>query len=323
MPNNSSPRHKMLFTGSSSPALAEEIARCLKTELNSCTCFPFKNGERYVRFTQNVRGADVFLIQTCSHPINDHIMELLVMIDAAKRASAANITAVVPFYGYSRQDRKAKGREPISAKLMADLYRAAGLQRLITVDLHNPSIQGFFDFPVDHVTAIPILAEYLKKTKSKQGVVVGPDVGGLKRAHNLAQRLNWPLAVLNKRRTDSDKQTVEIETLVGEVKNRPVVILDDMIDSGGTLIKAGEFLMNEGAESVIAAATHPILTDQAVSRLNESVFQEIVVTNTLPHLDLPSKFQKLTIAPLLAETIRRVFSCQSVSALFKMKSPPC
>lgn len=313
----------MIFTGSAHPALAEEIARCLKTKLSGCDRFTFRNGERYVRFTQNVRGADVFLIQTCFHPINDHIMELLLMIDAAKRASAANITAVVPFYGYSRQDRKAKGREPISAKLVADLYQAAGLHRLITVDLHNPSIQGFFDLPVDHVTAIPILAEYLKKRKFGSGVVVGPDVGGLRRASLLAERMSWPLAVLNKNRTNPREQTVEIQNLVGEVKDRTAVILDDMIDSGGTLIKSADFLKKEGARRVIAAATHPILTDQAEERFHRSVIEEVVVTDTLPHSTLPDKFKQLTVAPLLAETIRRVFSCQSVSALFKMKNPPC
>jgi ribose-phosphate pyrophosphokinase len=322
MPNSKPTRKKIIFSGSSHRSLAEEVARCSDISLGKCYCHPFPNGERYVRFAQNIRGADVFLIQTCSDPINDHIMELLVMADAAKRASALNITAVIPFYGYSRQDRKNKGREPISAKLMADLYQAAGLHRIITLDLHNPSIQGFFNFPVDHITAIPILTSYLKKNIQEDGVVVGPDVGGLKRADQLSQILGWPLAVLNKSRA-SDGQISKIESLVGEVKDKPVIILDDMIDSGGTLIKSAEFLKEKGAKKIMAAATHGIFSKEAPERLNQSIIDEIIITDTMPHEKLPGKFTELTIAPILAETIRRVFNCQSVSSLFKTDDPSC
>ena len=310
-------KRMMIFSGSSSPELAGKIADNLGIKLGDVSRTHFKNGEIYVKFNESVRGADVFVIQTCSEPINDHIMELLIMIDALKRASAAVINAVIPHYGYARQDKKSEGREPISARLLADLLMVAGVDRVILVDLHTATIQGFFDVPVDHVTAIPIISKYFDDKKIKDGVVVSPDVGGVKRASIFAKRLHLPLAILDKRRPAPNM--AEMEHIVGDVKGKEVIIFDDMIDTGGTLLNAVEMLKRHGARKVYIGATHPIFSGDALSRMEASEVDEIIVLDTIPMRSSYNheKIKILSIAPLLAKTIKKVYYCKSVSELFK------
>lgn len=307
----------MIFSGSSNPELAEKIAENLDIKLGRVVRTKFKNGEIYVRFEESVRGADVFVIQTCAHPVNDNIMELLIMIDALKRASASMINAVIPHYGYARQDKKAEGREPITAKLIADILSIAGTDRVIAVDLHTATIQGFFDVPVDHITAIPIIAKYFKKKALKNAVVVSPDVGGVKRASIFAKQLHLPMAILDKRRPTLN--VASIEHLVGEVEGKEAIIFDDMIDTGGTLVEAIDIIKNYKAKKVYAAATHPIFSGNAINILEESQAEEIVVADTIPvKKDYnPERIIILSIAPLLAKTIKKVYHCKSVSELFK------
>lgn len=310
-------KRMMLFSGSSNPELTERIAQELGIEVGKVTRTKFKNGEVYVKFDESVRGADVFVVQTCSDPINDNIMELLIMIDALKRASAGMINAVIPHYGYARQDKKSEGREPITAKLFADLLSVAGVDRMIVVDLHSAPIQGFFDVPVDHVTAIPIIAKYFRNLKIGNSVVVSPDVGGVKRASIFSKQLHLPLAILDKRRPAHG--VAEIEHIVGDVEGKEAIIFDDMIDTGGTIVEAVEMLSKYGAKKVYAAATHPIFSGDAVKTLEESELEEIVVADTLPIKKNynPNKIKVLSIAPLLAKTIKKVYHCKSVSELFK------
>lgn len=310
-------KRMMLFSGSSYPELTEKIAEDLGIKAGKVTRTKFSNGEIYVKFDESVRGADVFVIQTCSEPVNDNIMELLIMVDALKRASAGMINAVIPHYGYARQDKKAEGREPITAKLIADLLSIAGIDRMIVVDLHAATIQGFFDVPVDHITAIPIIAKYFKKKDIKNGVVVSPDVGGVKRASIFAKQLHFPLAILDKRRPAPN--VAEIEHVVGDVEGKEAIIFDDMIDTGGTLVEAIEILIRHKAKRVYAAATHPIFSGNAIKMLEESGAEEIVVANTLPLNKnySPDRIKMLSIAPLLAKTIKKVYDCKSVSELFK------
>ena len=310
-------KRMMIFSGSSSPELAEKITDNLQIKLGNVSRTHFKNGEIHVRFDESVRGADVFLIQTCSEPINDHIMELLIMVDALKRASAAVINAVIPHYGYARQDKKSEGREPISARLLADLLLVAGIDRAILVDLHTATIQGFFDVPVDHVTAIPIISKYFKDKKIEDGVVISPDVGGVKRASIFAKRLHFPLAILDKRRPAPNE--AEIENIVGDVSGKEAIIFDDMIDTGGTLISAVDMLKRRGAKKVYIGATHPIFSGDALERLENSNVDEIVVLDTIPIKEKYNhdKIKVLSIASLLAKTIKKVYYCNSVSELFK------
>jgi ribose-phosphate pyrophosphokinase len=310
-------KRMMIFSGSSSPELAEKIAKCLHIKLGDVSRTHFKNGEIYVKFNESVRGADVFIIQTCSEPVNDHIMELLIMIDALKRASAAVINAVIPHYGYARQDKKSEGREPISARLFADLLMIAGVDRAILVDLHTATIQGFFDVPVDHVTAIPIISKYFEDKGIKDGVVVSPDVGGVKRASIFAKRLHLPLAILDKRRPAPNM--AEIEHIVGDVEGKEVIIFDDMIDTGGTLMTAIDMLKRHGARKVFIGATHPIFSGDALSSMEATEVDEIIVLDTIPIKQEynPDKLKILSIAPLLAKTIKKVYYCKSVSELFK------
>jgi ribose-phosphate pyrophosphokinase len=310
-------KRMMLFSGSSAPELAEKIADNLHIRLGDISRTHFKNGEIYVKFNESVRGADIFIIQTCSGPVNDHIMELLIMIDALKRASAAVINAVIPHYGYARQDKKSEGREPISAKLFAELLQVAGMDRAILVDLHTATIQGFFDVPVDHVTAIPIISKYFKEKGIKNGVVVSPDVGGVKRASIFSKRLNFPLAILDKRRPVPNE--AEIEHIVGEVAGKEAIIFDDMIDTGGTLLTAIDMLKRHGAKKVYVGATHPIFSGDSLERLENSDVDEVVVSDTIPinREFNPDRIKVLSIAPLLAKTIKKVYYCKSVSELFK------
>ena len=311
----------MLFSGRAHPVLAQEVANLLDIALVPTTSYDFANGEIYVRFEESVRGCDAFVMQSHSAPINEAIMEQLLMIDALKRASAKRITVILPFYGYARQDKKHLGREPISARLMADLFLAAGADRLMTVDLHTAQIQGFFDGPVDHLIAMPILGRYVRRNyKDKQLAVVSPDAGRIKVAEAWARYLgNVPLAFIHKTRDISRPNETKANRVVGEVEGRVCVLVDDLIDTGGTIVQAAEALIADGAAEVVVAATHAVFSGPAVDRLKNSPTTEIIVTNTLPiaddcHFD---KLKVLSIAPLLAQAIAAVFEEGSVTSLFK------
>jgi len=311
----------MLFSGRAHPTLAQEVAGLLEVDLVPTTAYDFANGEIYVRFDKSVRGCDAFVIQSHSAPINDAIMEQLIMIDALKRASAKRITVVVPSYGYSRQDKKHLGREPISARLMADLFLTAGADRLMTVDLHTAQIQGFFDGPVDHLLAMPILTRYVKKNHgSKPLAVVSPDAGRIKVAESWANSLGGaPLVFIHKTRDISRPNESKANRVVGDVKGRTCILVDDLIDTGGTIVQAAEALMADGAAEVVIAATHAVFSGPAVDRLKNSCASEVIITNTLP-LSEEKRFDSLTvlsIAPLLAQAISAVFTDGSVTGLFK------
>ena len=313
-------KNLMVFSGRAHPALAESVAEELGAGLVPTSAYDFANGEIYVRFEESVRGSDAFVIQSHTSPINEWIMEQLIMVDALKRASAKRITVVLPFYGYARQDKKHRGREPISARLMADLFKTAGANRLICVDLHTSQIQGFFDGPVDHLMALPILSDYVRdKYGDQQLAVVSPDAGRIKVAEQWSARLNnAPLAFIHKTRDiDRPNETVA-NRVVGEVKGRVCILVDDMIDTGGTITKAADALIAEGAAGVVIAATHAILSGPAVDRLKNCQATEVIVTNTLPIAE-ESEFDKLTtltIAPLISQAIREVFEDGSVTKLF-------
>jgi ribose-phosphate pyrophosphokinase len=313
-------KNLMVFSGRAHPALAESVAEELGAGLVPTSAYDFANGEIYVRYEESVRGSDAFVIQSHTAPINQWIMEQLIMIDALKRASAKRITVVLPFYGYARQDKKHRGREPISARLMADLFKTAGANRLICVDLHTSQIQGFFDGPVDHLMALPILSDYVREKYGEQQLaVVSPDAGRIKVAEQWSARLNnAPLAFIHKTRDiDRPNETVA-NRVVGEVKGRVCILVDDMIDTGGTICKAADALMAEGAAGVVIAATHAILSGPAVDRLKNCQASEVIVTNTLP-IAKESEFDKLTtltIAPLISQAIREVFEDGSVTKLF-------
>jgi ribose-phosphate pyrophosphokinase len=310
----------MLFSGRAHPTLAEEVAELLETELVPTTAYDFANGEIYVRFDKSVRGCDAFVIQSHTAPINDAIMEQLIMVDALKRASAKRITVILPFYGYARQDKKHLGREPISARLMADLFTAAGADRLMTVDLHTAQIQGFFDGPVDHLLAMPILTRHVRKKYGKRDLaVVSPDAGRIKVAESWANQLQAPLVFIHKTRDPHKPNESKANRVVGEVEGRTCILVDDLIDTGGTIVQAVEALVEAGAQDVVVAATHAVFSDPAVDRLKNSSACEIVVTNTLP-MDDDKRFDKLTvlsIAPLLAQATAAVFEDGSVTSLFK------
>jgi ribose-phosphate pyrophosphokinase len=306
-----------LFSGNANRPLAEEIAKTLQLPLGDADVSRFSDGEVYVQINENVRGQDVFVIQPTCPPVNDHLMELLVMIDAFKRASARRITAVLPYYGYGRQDRKVQPRVPITAKLVADLLTAAGAQRLLAVDLHAGQIQGFFNIPVDHLFAAPpVIIDHLAKKDLNDPVLVSPDAGGVERARALAKRLKAGLAIIDKRREGNN--VAQCMHLIGDVKGRDAVIVDDMIDTAGTLIQAVDALRREGANRVLACAVHGVLSGPAITRIKESILEEVIITNTVPltpERQLP-KIRVLSVAPLLAEAIRRIHDEESVSTLF-------
>jgi len=309
----------MLFAGRAFPELALDVAHHLGIEPTPTSSYEFANGEIFVRFDESVRGCDAFVLQSHTAPINKWIMEQLIMVDALKRASAKRITVVAPFYGYARQDKKHRGREPISARLLADLYKAAGADRLMSVDLHTAQIQGFFDGPVDHLFALPILAEYLEnKLDTSRLVVVSPDAGRVRVAERWTDRLSCGLAIIHKRRDPQVANEVKVHEVVGDVAGRTCILVDDMIDTAGTITKAAEALMENGAAEVVVAATHAVLSGPAVDRLKNSPITEVVVTDTLPVPD-ELRFDKLTvltIAPLLARAISEVFEDGSVTSLF-------
>ena len=312
-------KNLMLFSGRAHPELAEQVAKHLDVTITPQSAYSFANGEIFVRFEESVRGCDAFVLQAHSAPINDQIMEQLIMVDALKRASAKRITVVMPFFGYARQDKKHRGREPISARLIADMFKVAGADRIMTVDLHTAQIQGFFDGPVDHLFALPLLADYLAaKLDTSEVTVVAPDAGRVRVAERWTDRLGCPLAIIHKRRDPNVPNQVKMFDVVGEVRGRTCIIVDDMIDTAGTITKAAEALKAHGAADVIAAATHGVLSGPAVDRLKNSEISEVVLTNTLP---LPSearldKITELSIAPLLAAAIKEVFEDGSVTALF-------
>ncbi len=306
-----------LFSGNANRPLAEEIAQHLHMSLGDADVSRFSDGEVYVQINENVRGQDVFVIQPTCPPVNDHLMELLVMMDALKRASARRITAVLPYYGYGRQDRKVMPRVPITAKLVADLITTAGCQRVLAVDLHAGQIQGFFDIPVDHLFAAPpVIVDYLAKKDLKDPVLVSPDAGGVERARAIAKRLSAGLAIIDKRR-DGPNVAVFMN-LIGDVKGKDVVVIDDMIDTAGTLLQAVEAVKREGARRVLACAVHGVLSGPAIKRIQDSALEEVVITNSVPlapEKAIP-KIHVLSVAPLLAEAIRRIHDEESVSTLF-------
>ena len=307
-----------IFSGNANPDLAREIAAYLGTSVGDAVINRFNNGEVQVMINESVRGKDIFIVQpTCGPIVNDNVMELLIMADAFKRASAKHITAVVPYYGYARQDRKARGREPITAKLIADLLTTAGVTRVVTIDLHAAQIQGFFNIPVDHMPGGPILADYIKEKNLENPVVVSPDLGGVSRARLIAEKLNCSIAIIDKRRPEPG--VAEVMNLIGSVEGKTAIMVDDMVDTAGSLTEGARALMKFGAKAVYACCTHPVLTDPAIARIEESNITELIVTNTIP---LPPekrhpKIKVLSVAPILAETILRIYNELSVSQLFE------
>ncbi|SRR5579875_250547 len=308
-----------IFSGTANPMLAGEVAEYLELELGQVKISPFSDGEIYVQVQESVRGIDCFVVQPTCSPVNENLMELLILIDAFKRASAGRITVVMPYYGYGRQDRKAAGREAITAKLVADLLTTAGAQRIVGLDLHAPQIMGFFNILVDHLYASPVLLDYIKKNLLHNDVVVvSPDVGGVGRARAFAKKLNdAPLAIIDKRRTKHNE--AEVLNVVGEVKGKTAIMVDDMIDTAGTITKGAELLAQEGAKAIYACATHPVLSGPAMERIDKSPIEKIVVTNSIP-LDRKTASKKIvqvSVAKLLGEAIMRIHDDSSVSELFE------
>jgi ribose-phosphate pyrophosphokinase len=314
-----SEKRMVLISGRAHPDLATEVASALGVDMVPTEALDFANGEIYVRFGESVRGCDAFVIQSHCAPINQWIMEQLLMVDALKRASAKRITVIVPFYGYARQDKKHRGREPISARLVADLFKTAGANRLMSVDLHTAQIQGFFDGPVDHLWALPLLADYVRgRVDRSRLTIVSPDAGRVRVADLWSDRLAAPLAIIHKRRDPKVPNQVRVHEVVGEVANRTCLLVDDMIDTGGTITQAADALFDNGASEVIVASTHAVLSGPAVDRLKNSRISEVIVTNTLP-IGEERIFPQLTvlsIAPMIARAIREVFDDGSVTSLF-------
>jgi ribose-phosphate pyrophosphokinase len=306
-----------IFSGSANPALCEAICKYLGVPRGKAERGQFSDGETRFQILENVRGADVFVVQACSQPIDPHIMELLLMIDAFKRASAWRVTAVIPYYAYARQDRKDRPRVPISAKLIADLLETAGASRALTLDLHAPQIQGYFNVPVDHLFAAPVLVEYFQSNGIRNATVVSPDAGGVERARFFAKRMDAPLAIVDKRRIDVNVS--EVMHLIGDVKGRPALVIDDIIDTAGTLVKTAEALLQEGATEVYAGCTHAILSGPAVERICKSPIKEVVVTDSVPLTEEAKRLPKikvLSVAQLLARGIRSIHEETSISELF-------
>ena len=306
-----------IFSGSSNIKLANEICEYLGRSLSQAEVRKFSDRELYTEIKENVRGSDVYLIQSTSSPVNDNIMELLIMLDTLKRSSAASITAVIPYYGYARQDRKVAPRTPITSKLVADLLQSAGASRVIAMDLHAGQIQAFFNFPCDHIFAMPVFMQDLKMRFDENVVVVSPDAGGAERARAYSKRLHCSMGIIDKRRSGAN--IAQVMHVIGDVEGKDVVILDDIIDTAGTLVKGVEALKEQGCKDIYAYCTHPVLSGPAIERLCESDIKEVVVTNTICTEDKQSKCDKLrvlSVAPLLGEAIRRIHNCESVSSLF-------
>ncbi len=305
-----------VFSGSAHPALAAQIMRELEAPLGRAVIGSWRNGETRVKLEENVRGSDVFVIQSMSDPVNHHLMELLLIIDSLRRASAARITAVIPYFAYAKQEKKTSGREPISAKLVANLLTTAGADRILTMDLHSPAIEGFFDIPVDHLRAAPILSRHINRLKLDDLVIVSPDAGGVARAEDLRGRTGGSLAIISKRHPGPD--VTEALEMVGDVNGKPAVIVDDMISTGGTLVVAAELLQQRGAGEVLSAATHGIFAQDALGLIDRSPIKRLYITDTLPvPQDGPTaRIEIVSVAPLLAEAITRIHKDLSISALF-------
>lgn len=307
-----------IFTGTANPELTEEICRALGCPLGAAMIKRFADGETHLQIQENVRGADVFLVQPTCTPVDHHLMELLLMMDALKRASAERITAVLPYYGYARQDRKDRPRMPISARLVASLIERAGASRVLALDLHAAQIQGFFDIPVDHLFSAPVMIEYFAgRYDRRELIVVSPDAGGVERARSFAKRMNVPLAFIDKRRTEAN--VAEVMTIVGEVRGKHCLIVDDIVDTAGTLVQGAEALLEQGAKSVAGCATHAVLSGPAIERINASALQELVVSNSIPLSETAEnccKIRVLSVAPLLARAIQSIHEGGSVSTLF-------
>jgi len=307
-----------IFAGNSNRPLAEEIAEKIGLPLGIATVGKFSDGESAINIGEVVRGSDVFVIQSTCNPVNDNLVELLIIIDALKRASAGRITAVMPYYGYARQDRKARARDPISAKLVANLITTAGADRVLTMDLHTPQLQGFFDIPVDHLMGVPVLASYFSKKFEKfdDVVAVSPDVGSVTRARKFAQLLEIPIAIIDKRRPKANVS--EIMNVIGDVVNKKVILIDDLLDTGGTFINAANTLLEMGAQEIYGCCTHGVLSGQAYEKIDESPMKELVILNTIPlRKDRPTgKITSLSVAPLFAEAIERIYGDISISTLF-------
>ena len=308
--------HLKVFTLNSNPQLAHEITQHIGGEIGKSSVARFSDGEVQINIEESIRGCDVYLVQSTAAPANEHIMELLIMIDACKRASARTINIVIPYYGYARQDRKARSREPITAKLVANLLETAGATRVLTLDLHATQIQGFFDIPVDQLMGVPILSEYFKEKKLEDIVIVSPDHGGVIRARKMADRLKAPIAIIDKRRPKPN--VAEVMNIVGNIEGKTAIIIDDIIDTAGTITLAANALVEHGAKEVYASCTHPVLSGPAIERIQNSKIKELVVTNTiaLPEEKLIDKITSLSVGPLMAEAIIRVHEQSSVSVLF-------
>ncbi len=315
--SNQYPDKKLkLFSLNSNRELASEIAEEIGVSLGKCTVNRFSDGEVQINIEESIRGCDVFVVQSTSNPVNEHLMELLIMIDALKRASARKINVVMPYYGYARQDRKARSREPITAKLVANLLETAGTSRMITLDLHAPQIQGFFDIPIDHLMGVPILAEYFENKNFDDIVVVSPDHGGVVRARKMADRLKAPIAIIDKRRPRPN--VAEVMNIIGNIEGKTAIIIDDIIDTAGTITLAANALVEQGACEVYACCTHPVLSGPAIERIAHSKIKELVITNSIPLSEDKriEKIKQLSVAPLIGEAIVRVFEHRSVSDLF-------
>lgn len=310
-------RELKIFTGLANTSLSKEVADYTGIPLGLGEINFFGDGETAVEIRESVRGADIFVIQPLCYPVNEHLMQLLIFIDALKRASAGRINAVIPYYGYARQDRKTRARDPITARLVADLITKAGTERVVTMDLHAGQIQGFFDIPLDHLTGVPILARYFQQKGIENGVVVSPDLGGVTLARELAERLNMPIAIIEKRRPQPNVS--EVMNIIGDVKGRQAIIIDDLMDTAGTVVQGSDVLIEQGASKVYACCTHPVLSGPAKERILQSSLEELVVTNTIPlddHLKL-DKITVLSIAPLLGDAILRINKELSVSEIFE------
>ncbi|MEI3604566.1 ribose-phosphate diphosphokinase [Pseudogracilibacillus sp. SE30717A] len=305
-----------LFTLNSNRKLAEEIAKHIGVPLGKCSVSKFSDGETQINIEESVRGCDVYVIQSLSDPVNENLMELLILTDALKRASSRTVNIVLPYYGYARQDRKARSREPITAKLVANLLETTGADRVLTLDLHAPQIQGFFDVPIDHLQGVPILSDYIKGKNLEDIVVVSPDHGGVIRARRMADRLKAPIGIIDKRRPKPN--VAEVMNIIGEIEGKTAIIIDDIIDTAGTIQLAADALIEKGAKAVYACATHPVLSGPAIERIENSQIEELVVTNTieLPEEKLINKITQLSVAPLIGEAIVRIHEHKSVSILF-------
>ena len=305
-----------VFTGNANRALADEIAQYIKMPLEAAQVSHFSDGEIQVKINESVRGADVFIIQPTCNPVNEHLMELLIMVDAVRRASARRITVIIPYFGYARQDRKSGGRDPITAKLVANLITASGARRVVAMDLHAGQIQGFFDIPLDHLPGVPLLAQYFKQHNIEDLVVVSPDLGGVQRARDFAERIGAPLAIIDKRRPEPN--VAEIMHVIGNIEGKNVIMIDDIIDTAGTISQGAEALKRLGAKDVYACCTHAVLSGPAVNRLDKAPLKEILVTNTIPLAEsrCVDKIKVISVAPLLGEAILRIHQDLSVSELF-------